>query len=71
MRGEKKEDWRGEKKRRVGGLAAACLDGKDTSTTSFAVKNKEHPYFFITEANLGRYLIRERTRYLSPIVPGT
>ena len=38
MRGEKKEDWRGGKKRRVGGLTAVCLDGKDTSTARFAVK---------------------------------
>ena len=38
VRGEKKQDWRGGKKRRVGGLAAACLDGKDISPTSFAVK---------------------------------
>ena len=50
VRGEKKADWRGGKKRCVGGFAAACLEGGDTSVTSFAVKTHRKSILFLCKS---------------------
>ena len=54
MRGEKKEYWRGGKKRRVGGLAAAGRDGRGIPQQPVLVqKHMEINTFSLQERALG------------------